>query len=111
MARVLHAGGVGSGSGNGSGSGSGPRGVSGTKVRAYCFELLQLQGLFFFFWAGCLGVADCVDLRWGANCVIYMQVELIETAVEYIQSLENEVKMLRSSGKQLQVPRPHGGER
>jgi hypothetical protein len=40
-----------------------------------------------------------------------MQVELIETAVEYIQSLENEVKMLRSSGKQLQVPRPHGGER
>ncbi|GIK05203.1 hypothetical protein Aspvir_009307 [Aspergillus viridinutans] len=51
MARVLHAGGV----------GSGPRGLSGTKV------------------------------------------ELIETAVEYIQSLEKEVKTLRSLVKE--VPR------
>ncbi|KAF4218285.1 hypothetical protein CNMCM8980_005465 [Aspergillus fumigatiaffinis] len=57
MARVLHAGGV----------GSGPRGLSGTKV------------------------------------------ELIETAVEYIQSLEKEVKTLRSSVKE--VPRSQeGGE-
>ncbi|RHZ48252.1 hypothetical protein CDV55_100710 [Aspergillus turcosus] len=63
MARVLHAGGLGSGSS----AGSGLRGPSGTKV------------------------------------------ELIETAVEYIQSLEKEVKMLRSSVKEAPLPLPHEG--
>ncbi|RLL98486.1 hypothetical protein CFD26_102970 [Aspergillus turcosus] len=71
MARVLHAGGLGSGSS----AGSGLRGPSGTKVR-------------------------------GLNSY---RVELIETAVEYIQSLEKEVKMLRSSVKEAPLPLPHEG--
>ncbi|KAF7117626.1 hypothetical protein CNMCM5793_006718 [Aspergillus hiratsukae] len=61
---------------SGSGSGSGPRGPSGTKVRATALD------------------------SW------HLRVELIESAVEYIQSLEKEVKMLRSSVKEVPVPVP-----
>ncbi|RHZ47224.1 uncharacterized protein CDV56_102768 [Aspergillus thermomutatus] len=74
MARVLHAGGVGS---------------------VFFMGLLSAETRA----AGSGMVADGVEST--------LQVELIETAVEYIQSLEKEVKTLRSSVKE--VPRRQEG--